>query len=124
MSDPERDLEETRMKARGHILLLAAIVSAAPLVSVGTPAQAAGNPQVCSGYAQNYARKNSRGPIAGGITFGAIGGAIVGGILGGPPGAAVGAAIGGGGGGAAGGVARSRNYNALYAEAYDGCMAS
>lgn len=111
------------MLARSKILVLAALVSVAPLVSTGTPSLAQGSrSQVCDGYAQNYARKHSRGPIAGGITFGAIGGAIVGGILGGPPGAALGAAIGGGGGGAAGGVARAEDYNSLYTMAYNNCM--
>ncbi len=115
--------KETTMNAGAKILILAAIASALPMASLAPPAQAQGaNSQVCSGYAQDYARKHSRGPIAGGVTFGAIGGAIVGGILGGPPGAAVGAAIGGGGGGVAGGVVRSRDYNALYAQAYDSCM--
>jgi hypothetical protein len=117
-------LGENRMKARAHIVILAALVSAMPLASVTTPASAAGNPAVCDGFAQNYARKHSRGPIAGGVTFGAIGGAIVGGILGGPPGALLGAGIGGGTGGAAGGVKRVTDYNALYTQAYDSCMAS
>jgi hypothetical protein len=112
------------MKARAHIVILTAIAIGMPLASVVTPAQAAGNPAVCDGFAQNYARKHSRGPIAGGVTFGAIGGAIVGGILGGPPGAALGAAIGGGTGGAAGGVKRVTDYNTLYTQAYDGCMNS
>lgn len=112
------------MKAITRTLVLAAIVGIAPLGAANMPAFAAGNPQVCNGYAQNYARKHSRGPVAGGLTFGAIGGAIVGGILGGPPGAAVGAAIGGGGGAAAGGVKRVTDYNTLYTMAYDGCMAS
>jgi len=115
---------ENRMKAKARTLVLAAIVSVAPLGALDTPAFAAGNPQVCDGFAQNYARKHSRGPIAGGVTFGAIGGAIVGGILGGPPGAALGAAIGGGTGGAAGGVKRVTDYNTLYTQAFNSCMAS
>ena len=113
------------MKARAHVLILTAILSVVPLISAGTPSLAQGNKSaVCDGYAKNYARKHSRGPIGRGVTFGAIGGAIVGGILGGPPGAAVGAAIGGGTGGAAGGVKRVTNYNALYAQAYTGCMSA
>ena len=76
------------MMTKSHILVLAALLSIAPLVSVSPPSMAAGNPAVCDGFARDYARRNSRGPIAGGVTFGAIGGAIVGGILGGPPGAA------------------------------------
>ncbi len=111
------------MKARAHIVMLAAFVSVLPLAGVGTPALAAGNPAVCDGFAQNYARKHSRGPIAGGVTFGAIGGAIVGGILGGPPGALLGAGIGGGTGGAAGGVKRVTDYNTLYTQAFNSCMA-
>jgi hypothetical protein len=55
------------MKARAHIVILAAIIGVMPLASVGTPALAAGNPAVCDGFAQNYARKHSRGPIAGGV---------------------------------------------------------
>jgi hypothetical protein len=112
------------MKARARTLVLAAIIGVAPLAAIETPAFAAGNPQVCNGFARDYAKRNSRGPIAGGVTFGAIGGAIVGGILGGPPGAALGAAIGGGTGGAAGGVKRVTDYNTLYTQAYDACMAS
>ncbi|MGI9477720.1 MAG: hypothetical protein ACR2PI_13540 [Hyphomicrobiaceae bacterium] len=76
----------------------------------------------CDGYARDFAGSISRGQVIGGAAFGAIGGAIIGGIFGGGRGATRGAAIGGGTGTIAGGAQQSRDYAALYKQAYRDCI--
>ncbi len=76
----------------------------------------------CDGYARDYAQRNSRGHVAGGAVIGAIGGALIGGIVGGGGAAGAGALIGGGTGAIIGSDRKSRDYNALYNQAFASCM--
>lgn len=76
----------------------------------------------CDGYARDFASRNSRGQVAGGAVFGAIGGALIGTTDHRRRGARSGAAIGGPTGAVAGGTGQSRDYAALYKQAYKDCI--
>lgn len=76
----------------------------------------------CDGYARDFAARNSRGRVAGGVIKGIIGGGLIGAIVRRGRGVGPGALIGGGVGALLGGKKQSREYNALYVQAYNSCM--
>lgn len=91
-------------------------------VTVQPDQATAQNSTHCDGYARDYAQRNSTGHVARGTTRGVIGGGLIGGIAGGGKGFGIGALIGGGTGAIVGSNRKSRDYNALYHQAYNACM--
>ena len=102
--------------------VLAGALALSAAVVLPVPSATAQNSAVCDGYARDFADRNSRGHVSRGAGRGAIGGGIIGGIAGGGKGAGIGALVGGGAGAIVGGERKSRDYNALYNQAYANCM--
>ncbi|MCX5516029.1 BA14K family protein [Kaistia algarum] len=92
-----------------------------------TTGTAAAQQSYCDGaareYANQYAGGNALGGAAVGGAMGAVGGAILGGIINGNRGAGTGALIGGAGGAIVGGTQGGRQWQSLYNQAFNDCMA-
>jgi len=110
------------MSVRNLSNLFTCFLFLAALFALNPDRALAQNSAYCDGYARDYAQRNSRGRVAGGAARGAIGGGLIGGIVGGGRGFGVGALIGAGTGAIVGSNKKSRDYNALYHQAYNACM--
>lgn len=93
----------------------------------GTAGSAAAQQQYCDSVARDYANQNAGGNALGGAAvggvLGAAGGALLGGIINGNKGAGTGALIGGAGGAIVGGTQGGRQWQSLYDQVFNDCMA-